>query len=194
MREPEGVLAQNGVSKVRGLIGRALLVAAFLGGLCVAASANILITIDKSTQRMNVVVDGAPKYNWPVSTGAMGYTTPSGTFRPFRMEADYFSKEWDDAPMPHAIFFTGRGHAIHGSFSKRIGTRASHGCVRLSPGNAATLYALVASEGMAETTVVVRGGGFEFAGGSPFAGLKAPELKFPKLELSPGLKKLFHPR
>ena len=88
--------------------------------LCLAftalpAAARLLIEIDKSTQRMTVVRDGAPLYRWPVSTGARGYATPSGSFTPFRMEKDHFSREWDDAPMPHSIFFTKVGHAIHGT-------------------------------------------------------------------------------
>ena len=127
------------------------------------ASAAVVITIDKSAQRMTVVVDGVRKYTWPVSTGAKGYTTPSGSYTAFRMEKDYFSKEWDNAPMPHAIFFTAQGHAIHGSpYTKRLGTRASHGCVRLAPDNAATLFALVKKTGMSNTRVIVKGGGFDW--------------------------------
>src|SRR5215469_12255214 len=108
------------------------------------AQANILITVDKSTQQMSVVVDGVPRWQWRVSTGAPGYDTPSGTFRAFRMEADHFSKEFDDAPMPHSIFFTKLGHALHGYLNTRnLGAPVSHGCVRLDPENAAKLYALV---------------------------------------------------
>ena len=74
------------------------------------------------------------------------------------MEEDHYSGEWDDAPMPHSIFFTRIGHAIHGTLEvKRLGTAASHGCVRLEPANAATLFALVRSEGLKNTKVVVTG-------------------------------------
>src|SRR4029450_3796177 len=90
--------------------------------------------------------------------GIARYATPKGTFKPFRMEEDYFSEEWDDAPMPYSIFFTRIGHAIHGTeHMESLGRRASHGCVRLAPEDAATLYALVEEVGMANTTVVVRG-------------------------------------
>ena len=66
----------------------------------------------------------------------------------------------DDAPMPHSIFFTYRGHAIHGSYQTRSRGRAvSHGCVRLSPGNAAKLYSLVTREGMGNTRITITGGG-----------------------------------
>lgn len=121
------------------------------------ARADILISIDKSTQRMTVTEDGARLYTWPVSTGAHGYDTPSGEFKPFRMEAEHFSREWDDAPMPHSIFFTMHGHAIHGSSHNSIGRPASHGCVRITPENAAVLFALVKQEGMAHTRVVLSG-------------------------------------
>ena len=121
------------------------------------AHAAVLITVDKSTQQMTVAVDGRPVHQWPVSTGAAGYDTPGGKFKAFRMERDHFSKEFDDAPMPFSIFFTERGHAIHGSYDKRIGRPASHGCVRLSPENAQTLFALVEQEGVLNTTVVLTG-------------------------------------
>ena len=122
------------------------------------AEASVLIRIDKSTQRMTVAVDGVPRWTWPVSTGRPGYDTPSGSFTAFRMEADHFSKEWDDAPMPHSIFFTPKGHAIHGYLdTSHIGSPASHGCVRLEPENGAKLYALVEEEGLPNTKVVLTG-------------------------------------
>jgi hypothetical protein len=137
--------------------------AASLGVLLAAtahdrASAGLLITIDKAQQRMIVAKDDMPLYDWPVSTGQRGYDTPVGTYQPFRMEADHFSREWDDAPMPHSIFFTKIGHAIHGSFDiKRLGRPASHGCVRLSPEHAAILFKLVRAEKMANTRVALTG-------------------------------------
>lgn len=132
----------------------------FLVGAGGFASAGLLISINKATQRMTVTVDGKKRYTWPVSTGAIGYSTPSGTYTPFRMEREHYSAEWDDAPMPYSIFFTGRGHAIHGSYNTRsLGRAVSHGCVRLAPSNAARLFRLVQSEGMGNTRVVVTGPG-----------------------------------
>jgi hypothetical protein len=122
------------------------------------AAAGLLITIDKAQQRMIVAKDDVPLYDWPVSTGQRNYDTPAGAFQPFRMEAEHFSREWDDAPMPHSIFFTQIGHAIHGSFDiKHLGRPASHGCVRLHPDNAAILFKLVRAEKMANTRVVLTG-------------------------------------
>lgn len=121
----------------------------------------LIITVNKVSQKLTVELDGDQIYKWPVSTGAPGYETPSGTFRPFRMEKEHFSKEWDDAPMPYSIFFTGEGHALHGSYHvKSLGRRASHGCVRILPENAAKLFALVQKTGMSNTRVIIKGGLF----------------------------------
>jgi lipoprotein-anchoring transpeptidase ErfK/SrfK len=119
---------------------------------------SVLVNIDKSTQEMTVFVDGIEQYRWPVSTGQRGYSTPSGTYQARSMNKIWYSKQWDNAPMPHAIFFTKDGHAIHGTLEeKRLGNAASHGCVRLSQKNAATLYGLVEKNGLENTEVVLVG-------------------------------------
>jgi hypothetical protein len=137
----------------------ASLMAAALALPCAsAARADIAIAIDKSTQQMSVAVDGAQRYTWPVSTGRPGYDTPNGTFKVNRMDANHFSQEWDNAPMPHTMFFDMRGHAIHGfSDVAHLGLAVSHGCVRLAPANATVLFNLVKAEGMANTSVTVSG-------------------------------------
>ncbi|QUS38991.1 murein L,D-transpeptidase [Tardiphaga alba] len=123
-----------------------------------SAEAKINITVDKDSQTMTVVQDGVEKYRWPVSSGLPSYETPNGSFQTFRMEEDHYSKEFDEAPMPNAIFFTKRGHAIHGTDSvSRLGSPASHGCVRLSRANAATLFAMVKADGVLNTTVNLTG-------------------------------------
>ncbi len=118
----------------------------------------VLIDIDKSTQEMTVFVDGVQQYSWPVSTGMRGYSTPSGTYTASSMNEMWYSKQWDNAPMPHAVFFTKKGHAIHGTLDeKRLGNAASHGCVRLSRENAKTLFTLVKATGLENTQVVLTG-------------------------------------
>jgi hypothetical protein len=132
--------------------------AIFITAPVAPAIASVVVTIDKSTQRMKVEVDGALRWIFPVSTGQLAYDTPNGRYTAFRMEADHFSKEWDDAPMPNSIFFSPKGHAIHGYLNtRRIGSPASHGCVRLEPANAARLYALVEQQGLPNTKVVITG-------------------------------------
>lgn len=125
--------------------------------IAIPAKADLLIHIDKSTQRMTVSVDGTPQYRWPVSTGRAGYGTPSGHFRPQRLARRWFSRRYYNSPMPYSIFFH-RGYAIHGSYEiSRLGGPASHGCVRLHPSNAAALFALVQRHGMSATRIVVTG-------------------------------------
>jgi len=123
--------------------------------LSAPAHADIRIFISKSSQQMAVSVDGAPPMYWTVSTGRDGYTTPSGSFRAIRLEEVYYSKKYDDAPMPNAVFFYG-GYAIHGTFEeRRLGRAVSHGCVRLSRANAVTLFHLVRTHGMSNTRIVI---------------------------------------
>jgi hypothetical protein len=119
---------------------------------------SVLVNIDKSSQEMTVFVDGVEKYSWPVSTGRPEYATPSGTYTPTSMNEMWYSKQWDNSPMPHSIFFMKDGHAIHGSHEvKNLGKPASHGCVRLAPANAATLFTLVKATGMENVQVVLTG-------------------------------------
>ncbi len=130
-------------------------VAALLGGLT-RAQAGIVVTVDKSAQRLTVAIDGAPRYDWPVSTARWGYLTPNGSYRPERLERTWFSRKYDWSPMPYSIFFDG-GYAIHGSYEiSHLGRPASHGCIRLHPKHAAILFALV-KEHMRDTRIVVTG-------------------------------------
>jgi lipoprotein-anchoring transpeptidase ErfK/SrfK len=138
-------------------LGLAAALAAFALVAAAPARADLLIKVDKSTQQMTVSEDGQQLYVWPVSTGIARYDTPSGAYTPFRKEKEHFSKEWDDAPMPYSIFFTMKGHAIHGTNHSSLGHPASHGCVRLSVQHAAILWDLVAKEKMAHTTVLLTG-------------------------------------
>src|SRR5689334_2162679 len=92
-----------------------------------AFATQVTVSVNESSQKMTVSVDGRREYVWPVSTGISRYATPTGTYTPFRMEEDHFSEEWDDAPMPHSIFFTRLGHAIHGTeHLASLGHAASH--------------------------------------------------------------------
>jgi lipoprotein-anchoring transpeptidase ErfK/SrfK len=133
-----------------------VLAALLLVALSTAADAAIVVQIDRAAQRMAVIVDGAPRYNWRVSTARRGYITPPGTYHPEMLARRWFSRKYYNSPMPHSIFFYG-GFAIHGSYEiSHLGRPASHGCVRLDPSNAAILFGLVQREGTAATTIVVR--------------------------------------
>ena len=136
---------------------RLALAAAFVALVFVVApaQAGVVVHIDKSSQRMSVSIDGSPRYMWPVSTGRRGYGTPSGVFRPQMMARRWYSRKYYNSPMPHSIFFY-YGYAIHGTNElRRLGGPASHGCVRLHPSHAATLYALVERNGRANTRIEI---------------------------------------
>ena len=135
---------------------RTVLPAVLLGlmlALPAIAQAQIVARINLSNQRMDVYVDGAARYTWPVSTARPGYRTPVGTFKPTALVRYHRSTIYDGSPMPYSIFFL-RGYAIHGSYEiKHLGRPASHGCIRLHPKNAAALYSLVKQHG-ADNTVI----------------------------------------
>ncbi len=141
------------------LISRVLLALVALSFAAIASSASaagVVATIDLSAQRMYVSVGGKPAYSWAISSGRKGYRTPAGNYRPTRMYRKYYSRKYNNSPMPHSIFFRG-GYAIHGTYyTKQLGRPASHGCVRLAPDNARTLYNLVAAHGRGNTRIKVR--------------------------------------
>jgi lipoprotein-anchoring transpeptidase ErfK/SrfK len=138
---------------------RRTILSAVLLGLTLAypaiARAQIVAKITLSTQRMDVYVNGAPRYTWRVSTARPGYRTPVGSFKPTALVRYHRSTIYDGSPMPHSIFFL-RGYAIHGSYEiKHLGRPASHGCVRLHPSNAAALYSLVQKHGPGNTVIKI---------------------------------------
>lgn len=129
----------------------AAIVALFTGS---AAQAEIVVRVDKSAQRMAVIVDGVPTHKFVVSTGLAG-GPPNGTFKPQRLERTWHSRLFNMAPMPYSIFFHGH-YAIHGTTQvNRLGRRASKGCVRLHPRDAAVLFNLVQKQGMARTRIII---------------------------------------
>ena len=137
-----------------------------------SAQAGIVVTVDKTTQRLTVEVDGSSRYQWPVSTARWGYSTPNGSYRPQRLERKWFSRKYDWSPMPYSIFFDG-GYAIHGSYEvSHLGRPASHGCIRLRPENAAVLFALV--KGRTDDTRIV------IAGEAPAAVMQVREQDSPR--------------
>ena len=134
---------------VRGLAIVALMVASS------QAFASIRVSVDLGSQRMHVYVNGALRHTWLVSTGRGKYRTPTGSYRPQRLERSWYSRKYHGSPMPHSIFFRG-GYAIHGTNASRaLGRRASHGCVRLSRRNAAHLFSLVRRHGPSATRISI---------------------------------------
>lgn len=121
----------------------------------VARAEDVVVTVDVSEQAM-LVETPVDSFIWPVSTGREGYRTPRGVYQPYRMAKMHYSSKYENAPMPHSIFFHG-GYAIHATYDiKRLGRPASHGCVRLAPRDAQWLYHIVKEYGQENTTIVVQ--------------------------------------
>jgi lipoprotein-anchoring transpeptidase ErfK/SrfK len=117
----------------------------------------LAIDIDLTRQAMTIKEHGKVVGSWPISSGREGYRTPTGTFRPLWQSRMWYSRKYDNAPMPHAVFFNG-GVAMHATQATgMLGRPASHGCIRQSPANAAKTYALVSKHGNSHTRIVVRG-------------------------------------
>ncbi|WP_454849766.1 L,D-transpeptidase [Rhizobium binxianense] len=120
-----------------------------------AEAATLVANISLGRQTMTVSENGFVKYRWKVSTARKGYVTPTGSWSAKWLSRDHRSKKYDNAPMPFAVFFNG-GYAVHGTYDlKRLGTPASHGCVRLHPDNAAEFFSLARQAGLANTRVVI---------------------------------------
>ena len=118
----------------------------------------LVLNTDLGSQRVTVIEDGKAKYTWPISSGRRGFATATGTFHPQWASKMHYSRQYEFAPMPNAVFFH-RGMAFHGTSAVGLlGTPASHGCVRLAPSNAALLFKLVHKHGYASTKVVVHNG------------------------------------
>ena len=127
-----------------------LAVIACLGLVAVmpAASARVRVAVDLTSQTMRVD-GGGGSYVWPISSARSGFVTPHGSYAPTSLQRMHYSKKYHMSPMPYSIFFRG-GYAIHGTYSTaELGQPASHGCIRLAPGNAARLFQMVSAEGAA---------------------------------------------
>ena len=119
------------------------------------ARAEVDIVIDVSDQRMYVETP-FDFYEWDVSTGRKGFSTPRGIYQPYLLKPMHYSSKYENAPMPNSIFFHG-GYAIHATEAiNNLGRPASHGCVRLHPQNARWLYQLVKEYGKENVFIIVQ--------------------------------------
>jgi len=87
-----------------------------------------------------------------VSTGSKGHETPGGVFTILQKSKEYYSKKYDNAPMPNMQRLTWTGIAMHSG--QLPGYAASHGCVRLPFDFSQLLFAQTSSGG----TVVIGDG------------------------------------
>src|SRR3974390_1843351 len=127
-------------------LARILIVTLALAGSPAPAAAKVEIRVDLTRQQMTVVKNHEKPIVWKISSGRSGFETPTGSFIVQRLDADHLSDEYDQAPMPYAIFFS-RGLAMHGTYERGLGRPASHGCVRLSVDHARELFEWVEQYG-----------------------------------------------
>jgi hypothetical protein len=154
---------EKGVGQMGNLFTRFLALVILIAAPTYAV-AHVEINVDLGSQTMTVHSGAGETYVWPISSGKAGHATPNGVFRPKAMYVMVHSAKYNNAPMPHSIFFYGQ-YAIHGTNAVgNLGRPASHGCVRISPANAAMLFAMVQKQG-AEIRIV----------GSPFSDIARSE-------------------
>lgn len=113
-------------------------------------SSERLIRIDLTKQRLYGLENGQIKFTFVCSTSKSGLVLSNdeeseethdhiGVFTVLTKQINRFSKKYR-VNMPYALGYHG-GHFIHATTEiSRLGRRASHGCVRLSPRDAKTLY------------------------------------------------------
>jgi lipoprotein-anchoring transpeptidase ErfK/SrfK len=140
---------------------RMTLVVGLVAGLIVlslpgiAEAARIVARVNLSTQTMTVTRNGWPVAKWAVSTARRGKITPTGTYTAEWLSRYHKSSRYNNAPMPHAIFFHGH-YAVHGTDQiSRLGRPASAGCVRLHPENAAKLFEMAKAAGLENVQIVI---------------------------------------
>jgi len=121
-----------------------------------AKADKVFAKIDLSRQQMQVYINGRRKYVWRVSTGKKGWRTPQGTYQPYELRRKYFEKRWNMS-LPYLVMISyGAGIGIHGTYQTgNLGRPVSHGCIRLSIGNAAKFYSLVKKNGLSNSRVTV---------------------------------------
>lgn len=121
-----------------------------------AIAASVVAKVDVSQQTMHVFQHGKHLYTWKVSTARSGKWTPRGAYTAKWLSKNHKSSRYNNAPMPHSIFF--RGHyAVHGTNQiSRLGRPASAGCIRLHPDNARVLFQMTQSAGLENTKIVIQ--------------------------------------
>jgi hypothetical protein len=117
----------------------------------------VIIDADLSSQTVHVRFADGSEETWLISSGRPGLDTPDGHYKPQWVDPDHISKQYEDAPMPYAIFFDLQGHAFHGSYQKTFGVALSHGCIRLPIDDAKKLFDAVQVSG-GEITITGKAG------------------------------------
>ena len=136
-----------------------------LGKGCSRSSCKVWVQVVKSSQRLYLYLNGSLADSWAVSTGMSGYGTPNFDKHPDGRIYDAYSSDkypggdWNGlGNMPYAVFIAG-GYALHGTPRgnwPKLGSPASHGCIRMLPDNAYRFNRLVRSNGVSNVWITVQ--------------------------------------
>ncbi len=131
---------------------------------CQRWGCTVYAKVVRSEQKLYLYVNGNQVDSWPVSTGVRGRGTPNFDKHPNgRIYNAYTSSAYPGGDykglgnMPYAVFIQG-GFAIHGTPSgnwSKLGTRASHGCIRSHPDKGLIFNKLVRQYGISNVWITV---------------------------------------
>ncbi len=132
---------------------------------CYRETCPVWVYVSKASQRLYLYLDGNQAYEWAISSGVAGRTTPNFDRRPNgRIYDRYSSVTYPGGDynglgnMPYAVFIEG-GFALHGTPREnwsKLGQRASHGCIRQHPDNARYLNRLIRRVGIQSVWITVQ--------------------------------------
>lgn len=103
------------------------------------ASGKLVITVDLEARVISAFRDGHEIGTAVALLGTQKHPTPLGNFPVLNKSREHFSRKYNNAPMPHSLWLTNTGIAIHGS--PVMNGYASHGCIGVPDEFAAKLFA-----------------------------------------------------
>jgi lipoprotein-anchoring transpeptidase ErfK/SrfK len=128
----------NGIEVSPGVYGHHTLTQSFTIG------SSLIVVASTSRHSMNVYRDGKLFAHWPISSGRPGDDTPNGNYltiekaNPVEMKGPGY-----DIQVPYSVRFTWSGDYLHDAYwsvGEQGFSNVSHGCVNMSPADAAIYY------------------------------------------------------
>jgi lipoprotein-anchoring transpeptidase ErfK/SrfK len=116
------------------------------------ATGKMVVTVDLDARVISVFRDGHEIGTAVALLGTTKHPTPLGTFPILRKNREYLSRKYNNAPMPHSLWLTNTGIAIHGS--PVTNGYASHGCIGVPDPFAAKLFDAVKQS---DKVIITRG-------------------------------------
>ena len=105
-----------------------------------AITGPLVVSVSLGRQRLTVYDAKGPIAESPISSGRVGYSTPTGVFTVVQKKRQHYSNLYAGASMPNMQRLTWSGVALHAGALP--GYPASHGCIRLPHGFSKKLFGL----------------------------------------------------